>query len=213
MPQTGSDVDDQFVPSSLNAAIGDDFTTEQPVRISFQPYGRATHGDEDQYNPEYRCLDGYLKGKEGYTHLRTVGGEWFILTDGSEFAPSREEWLGEDVVEQFDESELDELPTPPLEDESLVIGKRAVDGNGYVPIGVNPVILLPTDGNGDPIKARNVSQKINRVQETLGDFHQKSPDEAREAIKAAISDLKKAKRALDGEYKNTPRSKHHRNQK
>jgi hypothetical protein len=195
---------DHYIPGTVNAAVGDDFKTEQPIRISFEPYGSPLKikADDDHFKPGYKCIDGYIKGKKGYAHIRGINGEWYILTSGDEFAPSQEDWFGKEVVEKFDADEQDELLTPPLADEDLVLGKRAEDGNGYIPIGINPVILFPTDESGEIISSHNSSLIVNKAMKELDGYEDMNKTEAKKAINKSIYKLQKAKNYLDGEYGN-----------
>lgn len=127
-----------FVSASLGAAVPDSIKSDPtPVRLSFEPFGRRRVGDPDPYAPGYQRLDGCIRHTErtvadGYemVHYRDVSGRDFILAPGEAFRSTGEipDGLGDEMA---------------LSDYSLVLGRERADGNGYIPVGIYPVLLLP----------------------------------------------------------------------
>lgn len=188
---------EHFIDGSVAAAVPNDLVTSQPIRLSFRPYGRREVGDPHPDAPNYLRLDGRLKGSEDYAVFTSVGGEEFILADGDEFAPSPEEWLGEEVVSKFD----GEIPvTPPLADEHIVLGVRADDGNGYVAVGVDVVVSLPRGPSGNAMHVDSVSDNAQAAIEELQGVGEASQSHAKESLKNALGEIQQALWALrDGD--------------
>lgn len=191
---------EHFIDGSVASAVPNDLVTGQPVRLSFRPYGRREVGDPHPDAPNYLRLDGRLKGSEDYAVFTSVGGEEFILADGEEFAPTPEEWLGEEIVSEFD----GEVPVePPLAEQHTVLGVRADDNNGYVAVGVDVVVSLPRGPSGDAMHVDSVSDNVHAAIDELQGISEASPSEAEESLKAALSEMQQALWALreEGESK------------
>ena len=202
-----NDSAEEFVPTSLNAVVDGVDGVSTPVKVSFRPYGNQTCGTQEEGKPEYRYIEGEIKGVEGYSHIKTDDDQWYIIANGEAFAPTHEEWLGKEVTNKIDP---EDLPSPPLADQSLVLGKRAPDNNGYIAVGVDIVILRPTvvspqttthetqqyEYKGVNENATAPSDHITNVRSVLGKFEENTQEEAIEAINNAITELEGAKMRL-----------------
>lgn len=199
----------ELIPTTLSAVVDGIHGATTPVKVSFIPYANQKYGTQEEEKRGYRYIEGEITGVEGYSHIKTEDDEWYIITQGKEFAPSYEEWFGEEVMNKMDE---EDLPTPPLADHDLVLGKRASDNNGYIPIGVNIVILKPTiktprteakhkktqyTKQGINDDATTPSEHITNVRRAIREFDNKPPEEAIESIDDAIIELQAAKDRLN----------------
>lgn len=127
-----------FVPASLGAAAPDSIkSAPTPVRLSFEPFGRRRVGDPDPDAPGYQRLDGHIRHAQravssGHeiVHCRDVAGRDFILAPGAAFRSTGE----------IPDGLSDEMA---LSDYHLVLGRKRADGDGYIPVGIYPVLLLP----------------------------------------------------------------------
>ena len=137
--------DAAYTPASTAAATPETFTDDpKPVRLSFKPWGRRRVGDADPEAPSYQRLDGHAyytrrdatSGSE-IVRYEDITGREFILAPGENFVHADAGDFPDDVARDLSLSEYD-----------LVVGRRRADGAGYIPVGVNPVMLLP-DSGGD----------------------------------------------------------------
>lgn len=198
----------EYIPSTVAAALVGPLGNSTQVRISFQPYGNQDCGNQDPEKPNYRCIDGEMTGVEGYAHIKTEDNEWYVLADGEEFAPSHEEWFGKELLDEFED--VSQLPTPPLSDSGPVLGKRADDNNGYVAVGINPVVLLPTPLPSNESTASSQSsvdqtpglpsEHITNARKALYHFEDNTPAEAKRAVTEALKDLRAAKAQINTEH-------------
>lgn len=191
--------DTGFTPASVNAIGNEDFhTARQPVRVAWEPYGRPEHGDPDPNSPHYRRIDGHVTYENGYLHIECINGEEFIIAPGDTFAPTKEEWLGEDIVREFD-NPAEDLPPAPFEDEQWAIGK--LDGDTCTAIGINTVILLPDNPQSTQYGVCNVADVVSDVIHELKSFDAHGHEHALETVNSAYKNLDRARKALRGEYK------------
>lgn len=195
-----SNHDSGFTAASVNATINDDFhTARQPVRIAWEPYGRSEHGDIDPQATHYRRIDGYVTQRGEYLHVECINGEEYIIAAGDVFAPSKEEWFGEDVVEKFDNPGED-LPATPLSDKQWVIG--TLDGDTCTAIGINTVLLLP-DNPDSRYGVCNVADLVSDAITDLESFDDHGREHALESVDTAFKTLRRARKALNDEYTKT----------
>jgi hypothetical protein len=135
---TASQSDGHFTPCGLDyAAPGSPSYSDQPLRLSFEPFRQPPDGDPDGDAPGYRIIDGYATHRvkrlfqDGrVVFFRGIDGTEYVLADGDFFRPDNDlpEWAKDDLS---------------LSDHDLVLGRKAADGNGFVAIGVNVVLLYP----------------------------------------------------------------------
>lgn len=127
-----------FIPASL-AAVAPRYLTNstQPIRVSFVPFTHPPEGDPDPGKPDYRVID--ARALFRYTqviedgmavYLRGVDGTEYVLADGGFFRPDGD-------LPGWAKDDLD------LSGDGPVLGRKAEDGNGYVAIGINSVVLRP----------------------------------------------------------------------
>lgn len=199
---------EEYIASTVGAALVGPLGDATPVRISFQPYRNHDFGKQDPEKPNYRCIDGEMTGVEGYTHIRTEDGDWYILADGEEFAPTHEEWFGKELVDEFED--VSQLPTPPLSDSGLVLGKRADDYNGYIPVGLNPVVLVPkartpdksttAASSNNKTSSELPTEYITNARKALYHFDENSPEEAKKAVSQALKQLREARAQINTKH-------------
>lgn len=189
-----------FTTASFNAIANDDFhTAQQPVRVAWEPYGRPEHGDPDPQSTYYRRIDGYVTPRSNHLHIECINGEEYIVAPGDMFAPSKQDWFGEEVVEAFDNP--DDLPSTPFADQPVVIGK--VDGNTCTAIGINTVLLLPNNLNSNRYGTCNVANTVSTVISELESFDEAGKEHAAEVVDSAFKKLRRARKGLNDEYTKT----------
>lgn len=129
-----------LIPTTTNVVVDQIGRTNHPeVTLAFEPYGNRVIGDQDPDHPGYRTLtlEAYY-GRGEHTSDTTIffegdDGRKFVLCSGEQF---RDRSLDSEIIDEFPA-----LAT--LSDYAYVLGVKAPDGNGYVPIGLNVVLLTP----------------------------------------------------------------------
>lgn len=198
-PSPMNDHDAEFTATSVTAISNDTFhTSRQPVRVAWEPYGRPHHGDADPNATSYRRIDGHAVHKDGYLYIECINGDEYIIAPGTVFAPSKTEWYGEDVTRQFESPEED-LPPTPFADQQWVIG--AVDGDTCTAIGINTVLLVPENPNSSRYGVCNVTDVVSEAMADLESFSDGGEEHALETVDNAYKKLDRARKALNGEYK------------
>jgi len=193
--------DSGFTAASVNATVNNDFhTARQPVRIAWEPYGRSKHGDIDPNASHYRRIDGYVTRRDEHLHVECINGDEYIIAAGDVFAPSKQEWFGEQVMEKFDTPEKD-LPDAPLTNEQWVIGH--LDGDTCTAIGINTVLLLPDNPESNRYGVCNVADLVSESITDLESFDDHGKKHALETVDAALKTLRRARKALNDEYTET----------
>lgn len=130
--------DSEYIPADLGAVeshIRQHGRTA--VKLSFEPFGRPKVGEPDKGN--YRMV--YAVATEARTRLDDdkltvrfeANGVEYALSEGKNFRD--ESW---ELMDEFpDEGHLGDL--------GMVLGRADPGGDGFYPVGVNVVVMLPDD--------------------------------------------------------------------
>lgn len=188
-----------LIPTAFTAAVNRDFTnTPRPARIVWESYGRPEYGDKATGSPLHRKIDGHISYNTDHIHIEGISGEEYIIAKAENFAPSKGEFYGKEIVNEFENPEQ-ELPPTPFENEGWVIGK--LEDDVCTGIGVNVVVLRPDDETSNIQETRNVADLVSQSIDTLNEFDHNGKEHALETVDETIKTLEKVKQGIQGEYK------------